>query len=68
MAADKDLVNFSEEHELNSCLRSTGKRQTQANRDALVGLGKQVKQELGKRVLTQDDVKGAIEKNSSLFE
>jgi hypothetical protein len=68
MAADKDLVNFSEEHELNYCLKSTGKRQTQANRDALVDLGKQVKQDLGKRVLTQDDVKGAIEKNGSLFE
>nr|WP_321282025.1 hypothetical protein [uncultured Vibrio sp.] len=68
MAADKDLVNFSEEHELNHCLRSTGKRQTQANRDALVDLGKQVKQDLGKRVLTQDDVRGAIEKNGGLFE
>ncbi|CAH0531304.1 hypothetical protein CTH30272_03541 [Allocatenococcus thiocycli] len=68
MAADKDLVNFSEEHELNYCLRSTGKRQTQANRDALVDLGKQVKQDLGKRVLTQDDVRGAIEKNGGLFE
>ncbi|CAE6907958.1 hypothetical protein AB3Y13_17875 [Vibrio alginolyticus] len=68
MAADKDLVNFSEDHELNYCLKSAGKRQTQANRDALVGLGKQVKQDLGKRVLTQDDVRGAIEKNSGLFE
>ncbi len=68
MAADKDLVNFSEEHELNYCLKSAGKRQTQANRDALVGLGKQVKQDLGKRILSQDDVRSAIEKNSSLFE
>ncbi|CAE6910969.1 hypothetical protein [Vibrio sp. B1FLJ16] len=68
MAADKDLVNFSEDHELNYCLKSAGKRQTQANRDALVGLGKQVKQDLGKRVLSQDDVRGAIEKNSGLFE
>ncbi|MCF6451349.1 hypothetical protein L1076_07080 [Vibrio sp. MMG022] len=67
MAADKDLVNFSEEHELNYCLRSAGKRQTQANRDALIDLGKQVKQDLGKRVLTQDDVRGAIDKNDNLF-
>ncbi len=29
MAADKDLVNSSEDHELNYCLRSAGKRQTQ---------------------------------------
>ena len=68
MAADRDLVNFSEDHELNSCLRSAGKRQTQANRDALIGLGKQVKDRLGKRVLTHDDVSDAIQGNSNLFE
>ena len=68
MAADKDLVNFSEDHELNYCLRSAGKRQTQANRDTLVDLGRQVKQDLGKRVLTQDDVRGAIQSNEELFD
>ncbi|EPE2668692.1 hypothetical protein ACSHA6_002747 [Vibrio parahaemolyticus] len=68
MAADRDLVNFSEDHELNYCLRSEGKRQTQANRDALVDLGKQVKQVSGKRVLTQDDVRGAIQNHGDLFE
>ncbi|EGQ7919195.1 hypothetical protein ACWO25_003299 [Vibrio parahaemolyticus] len=68
MAADRDLVNFSEDHELNYCLTSAGKRQTQANRDALVDLGKQVKQVSGKRVLTQDDVRGAIQNHGDLFE
>ncbi|EGQ8005265.1 hypothetical protein G5Y06_002823 [Vibrio parahaemolyticus] len=68
MAADRDLVNFSEDHELNYCLRGAGKRQTQANRDALVDLGKQVKQVSGKRVLTQDDVRGAIQNHGDLFE
>lgn len=68
MAADKDLVNFSEDHELNYCLRSAGKRQTQANRNTLIDLGRQVKQDLGKRVLTQDDVRGAIDKNDNLFD
>ncbi|HHI4970228.1 TPA: hypothetical protein ACP5TT_002859 [Vibrio parahaemolyticus] len=68
MAADRNLVNFSEDHELNYCLRSAGKRQTQANRDALVDLGKQVKQVSGKRVLTQDDVRGAIQNHGDLFE
>ncbi|MEH0672518.1 hypothetical protein [Vibrio owensii] len=68
MAADKDLVNFSEDHELNYCLRSAGKRQTQANRDTLIDLGRQVKQDLGKRVLTQDDVRGTIDKNDNLFD
>ncbi len=66
--ADKHLVNFSEAHELNYCLRSAGKRQTQANRDALIGLGKQVKSELGKRVLTQNDVRGAIADHDNLFD
>ncbi|UUM31336.1 hypothetical protein [Vibrio japonicus] len=68
MAADRDLVNFSEDHELNYCLRSAGKRQTKENRDALVDLGKQVKQQLSKRVLTQDDVRSAIMDNDNLFE
>ncbi|NIY85698.1 hypothetical protein [Vibrio campbellii] len=62
------MVNFSEDHELNYCLRSAGKRQTQENRDALVDLGRQVKQNLGKRVLTQDDVRGAIQNNDDLFD
>lgn len=68
MAADKELVNFSEDHELNYCLKSAGKRQTQENRDVLVYLGRQVKQNLGRRVLTQDDVRGAIQNNDDLFD
>ncbi|MDW1971442.1 hypothetical protein R7Y21_16310 [Vibrio sp. 945] len=68
MAADRDLVNFSEEHELNYCLRSAGKRQTQANRDTLVDLGNQVKEVLDKRVLTQGEVRGAIQNHCDLFE
>ncbi|MDR9829611.1 hypothetical protein RCJ22_28900 [Vibrio sp. FNV 38] len=68
MAADKDLVNFGQDHELNYCLRSAGKRQTKSNRDALIGLGRQVKQDLGKRVLTQTDVSSAIKGNDQLFE
>ena len=66
--ADKHLVNFSETHELNYCLRSAGKRQTQGNRDALIDLGKQVKGELGKRVLTQNDVRAAIAEHNNLFD
>lgn len=68
MAADRDLVNFSEDHELNYCLRSAGKRQTQANRDTLVDLGNQVKEVLDKRVLTQGEVRGAIQNHGDLFE
>ncbi|GAA5645411.1 MULTISPECIES: hypothetical protein [Vibrio] len=68
MATDRELVNFSEDHELNHCLRSAGKRQTKANREALVGLGRQVKDQLGKRVLTHDEVSDAIKGNDTLFE
>lgn len=68
MATDRELVNFSEEHELNSCLRHAGKRQTKGNREALIALGKKVKEQLGKRVLTHVDVGKAIEENSDLFE
>ena len=68
MAADRDLVNFSEEHERNYCLRSACKRQTQANRDTLVDLGNQVKEVLDKRVLTQGEVRGAFQNHGDLFE
>ncbi|NMU47304.1 hypothetical protein HKB10_02870, partial [Vibrio parahaemolyticus] len=49
-------------------LRSAGKRQTQANRDTLVDLGNQVKEVLDKRVLTQGEVRGAIQNHGDLFE
>ncbi|MGD8173284.1 hypothetical protein ACQEXU_16630 [Vibrio sp. TRT 21S02] len=68
MSADKDLVNFSEEHELNYCLRTAEKRQTQANRDALIELGKKVKEKLDKRVLSPQEVIAAIKENSADFE
>ncbi|NLS14516.1 hypothetical protein HGP28_16760 [Vibrio sp. SM6] len=66
--ADKDLVNFNEEYELNYCLRSAGKRQTQSNRSTLVELGHQVKQQLGKRSLTHHEVNDAIKGNEDLFD
>jgi len=68
MAADRDWVNFNEEHELDDCLKSAGKRQTQANRDTLVDLSNQVKEVLDKRVLTQREVRGAIQNHDDLFE
>ncbi|KLV11549.1 MULTISPECIES: hypothetical protein [Photobacterium] len=68
MAKDKDLVNFGEEHELNSRLKSMGKRQTQDNRNKLKELGTQVKQELGKRVLTHDELRSAMEAHKEMFE
>ena len=55
MATDRELVNFSEEHELNTVLARHGKAQSIANREVLCELGKECKEKLGKRVLTQDE-------------
>ena len=52
MATDRELVNFSEEHELNTVLARHGKAQSIANREVLCELGKECKEKLGKRVLT----------------
>ncbi|CAD7287978.1 hypothetical protein [Campylobacter suis] len=56
MAKDAELVNFSEDHELNNILKKHGKSQSADNRKVLVELGKEAKAALGgKRVLTQDE-------------
>ena len=55
MALDKELVNFSEEHELNAILSKFSKSQSQKNRATLGELGKKCKEKLAKRVLTQDE-------------
>ncbi len=68
MATDRDLVNFSEPHELNGRLRAAGLRQTEENRSKLTVLGKEVKQKLGKRILSHDDLKSAIDENLDIFD
>ncbi|MDO4690476.1 MAG: hypothetical protein Q4A58_04190 [Fusobacterium sp.] len=66
MNLDKVLMNFSEEHELNSFLNKIGKRQTAENREKLKELGKKCKLELGKRVLKHDDFEEFLKKNKDL--
>ena len=55
MATDRELVNFSQDHELNTVLARHGKAQSKANREMLCELGKACKEKLGKKVLRQDE-------------
>ncbi|WP_449400178.1 50S ribosomal protein L21 [Chryseobacterium wanjuense] len=65
--SDNETVNFGEDHELNYHLKKNGLSQSKENREALVTLGKEVKAELGKDVLTHADVDAAIVKNIENF-
>jgi large subunit ribosomal protein L21 len=65
--ADNETVNFGEDHELNYHLKKNGLSQTKENRETLVTLGKAVKVELEKNVLTHAEVDAAIVKNIETF-
>ncbi|MBB4807282.1 large subunit ribosomal protein L21 [Chryseobacterium defluvii] len=65
--SDNATVNFSEDHELNYHLKKNGLSQSKDNREALITLGKEVKAELGKDVLTHEEVDAAIVKNIGNF-
>jgi large subunit ribosomal protein L21 len=65
--SDHATVNFGEDHELNYHLKKNGLSQSKENREALIALGKEVKAELGKDVLTHEDVDAAIVKNIESF-
>ena len=66
-ASDNATVNFSEDHELNYHLKKNNLSQSKENREVLIALGKEVKAELGKDVLSHADVDAAIEKNIANF-
>lgn len=66
MNLDKVLMNFSEEHELNSFLTKIGKRQTAENRELLKEFGKKCKEKLGKRILKHDELEEFLNKNKDL--
>ncbi len=66
MANDRDLMNFSEDHELNSFLRSEGKRETKENRKELKLIGRACKDELGKRILKTADFHDFMDRNPAL--
>ncbi|MFV0574527.1 MAG: hypothetical protein ACK5NC_03750 [Vibrio sp.] len=65
---DSKYVNFSEDHELNSCLRHCGLRQTEDNRKKLQKLGAETKQKLDKKRLSHEELYPAIEANKGDFE
>ena len=58
---DSKYVNFSEDHELNNCLRHAGLRQTADNRKKLQALGAETKSRLDKKRLSHDELYAAID-------
>jgi large subunit ribosomal protein L21 len=65
--SDNATVDFSEDHELNYHLKKNNLSQSKENREILTALGEEVKAELGKEVLSHEDVDAAIEKNIAKF-
>lgn len=65
--ADRATVNFSEDHELNYHLKKNELSQSKDNRETLINLGKELKDELGKKILTHEEVDALIEKNIAQF-
>ena len=63
MAKDAELVNFSEDYELNNILKKHGKSQSEVNRKILCELGKECKEKLGKKILSQDEFGEFVKKN-----
>ncbi|MCF7354622.1 hypothetical protein [Vibrio sp. CK2-1] len=67
-SVDSKFVNFSEDHELNGCLRHAGLRQTADNRKKLQALGAETKTRLDKKRLSHDDLYNAIDMCKNDFE
>lgn len=65
--SDNATVNFSEDHELNYHLKKNNLSQSKENRETLITLGKAVKVELEKNILTHEEVDAAIIKNIGQF-
>ncbi|EJL73714.1 50S ribosomal protein L21 [Chryseobacterium populi] len=65
--SDNATVNFGEDHELNYHLKKNGLSQSKENRETLITLGKAVKVELEKNILTHEEVDAAIIKNIDQF-
>ena len=65
--SDRATVNFGEDHELNYHLKKNGLSQSKDNRQALADLGAEVKEALGKNILSHEDVDAAIAENIDRF-
>lgn len=65
--SDNATVNFGEDHELNYHLKKNGLSQSKDNREVLIALGEEVKEQLGKNILSHEEVDDAIVKNIDKF-
>ncbi len=65
--ADRETVNFGEDHELNYHLKKNNLSQSKENRETLITLGAAEKVTLGKNILSHEDVDALIEKNIAQF-
>ena len=65
--SDNKTVNFSEDHELNYLLKKHSLSQSKDNREVLVKLGKELKEEKGEGVLSHEEVDELIVKNLDQF-
>ena len=66
-ASDHATVNFGEDHELNNHLKKNGLSQSKENRETLITLGKELKKESGKKILTHEEVDALIGENIAQF-
>ena len=64
---DRATVNFGEDHELNYHLKKNNLSQSKENRETLISLGAEVKEQLGKKILTHEEVDAAIVENITRF-
>lgn len=55
MPSDHELVNFSQDYELDYVLTRVGKRQTASNRTVLRTMGTELKTKLGKTTVTHKE-------------
>ncbi len=65
--SDNKTVNFSEDHELNYHLKKHSLSQSKDNREVLVKLGKELKEEKGEGVLSHEEVDELVVKNLDQF-
>ncbi len=65
--SDNKTVNFNEDHELNYHLKKNNLSQSKENRETLITLGKALKVELEKKILTHEEVDALIEKHIADF-
>jgi len=66
--SDHEHINFSQDHELNYHLRKVDKRETQKNRDELVVMGNELKDDLDARFLKHGEFHEYVVANKDRLE